>query len=206
MNWRKIVAISAVAGMLAVTGCSSNVPERNQGNRNGQRVVDAVNGRADSYSGERTTRGIFGRTTRGMNRATHRAANRGTNHTTNRATHHGTNYGTHYGTNRATHHGTNYGTHHGTNRATHRAANRATGNLGRPQNRIGNDFRHGMTQTNRGISRNNTYRANNNTVAQRNLIAEQTVPVFFNKSKEAVPAPTTTPAPTTAPSVAPQAQ
>jgi outer membrane protein assembly factor BamE (lipoprotein component of BamABCDE complex) len=163
MNWRKIVAISAVAGMLAVTGCSSNVPERNQGNRNGQRVVDAVNGRADSYSGERTTRGIFGRTTRGVNRAANRGLNRATN---------------------------NY------------AANRATGNLGRPQNRIGNDFRHGMTHTNRGISGNHTYRANR--VSQRNLIAEQTVPVFFNKNKEAAPAPTTTPAPTTAPT--PQAQ
>jgi len=62
-----------VAGMIAVTGCSSNVPDTNQGNRNGQRVVDAVNRRTDSYgftrarnNGDRATRGF----NRGLRRTT----------------------------------------------------------------------------------------------------------------------------------------
>ncbi|MCL2225153.1 MAG: hypothetical protein FWB96_09345 [Defluviitaleaceae bacterium] len=69
MNFKRLIAITAVAGMLAVTGCSSNTPNRNQGNRNGQRVADAVNNRPDSYTNDRveTSRGLFGRTTRGMN-------------------------------------------------------------------------------------------------------------------------------------------
>jgi len=78
-NWRRILVTGMVAGMIAVTGCSSNVPETNQGNRNGQRVVDAVNRRTDSYgltrarnTGERTMRGFnrgFRRATRNNNTA-----------------------------------------------------------------------------------------------------------------------------------------
>ncbi|MCL2841566.1 MAG: hypothetical protein FWE05_12440 [Defluviitaleaceae bacterium] len=49
MNWRRIIVVGVVGGMIAVTGCSSNMPERNQGNRNGQRVADAVHHRTDSY-------------------------------------------------------------------------------------------------------------------------------------------------------------
>jgi len=57
-NWRKILVTGLVAGMVAFTGCSSNLPETNQGNRNGQRVVDAVNGRTDTYNGVNRTRGF----------------------------------------------------------------------------------------------------------------------------------------------------
>ncbi|MCL1844908.1 MAG: hypothetical protein FWF77_03290 [Defluviitaleaceae bacterium] len=61
MSLRRLVAAGVVVGMLATaaTGCSANTPERNQGNRNGQRVADAVNRRPDSYTG-RTNRGLFG--------------------------------------------------------------------------------------------------------------------------------------------------
>ena len=72
-NWRKILVVGMVAGMVAVTGCSSNVPETNQGNRNGQRVVDAVNRRTDSYGLNRAyNTGV--RTVRGFNRGFRRAA------------------------------------------------------------------------------------------------------------------------------------
>ncbi|MCL2048712.1 MAG: hypothetical protein FWG87_08290 [Defluviitaleaceae bacterium] len=63
MSLKRIIAAGMVAGMMAVTGCASNVPSRNQGNRNGQRVTDAVHRRNDSYTG--TSRG-FGNRTRGM--------------------------------------------------------------------------------------------------------------------------------------------
>jgi len=53
INWRRIIATGTVAGMIAITGCSANMPEVNQANRNGQRVVDATTRRAD---GERMTR------------------------------------------------------------------------------------------------------------------------------------------------------
>ncbi|MCL2286976.1 MAG: hypothetical protein FWC32_11530 [Firmicutes bacterium] len=68
MNWRRIAVTGIVAGMVAITGCSANMPETNQGNRNGQRVTDSVNRRADTY---RTT---AGRTTRGIHRAANNAA------------------------------------------------------------------------------------------------------------------------------------
>ena len=82
-NWRKILVTGMVAGMVAVTGCSSNLPETNQGNRNGQRVVDAVNRRTDSYgltrsynTGPRTLRGF----NRGFRRAARNDRNAGTRH------------------------------------------------------------------------------------------------------------------------------
>lgn len=76
MNWRRIVVTGLVAGMVTVTGCASNLPETNQGNRNGQRVADAVNHRPDSYRStninENVTRNsssnIAQRATRGINR------------------------------------------------------------------------------------------------------------------------------------------
>jgi len=79
-NWRRILVTGMVAGMIVFTGCSSNLPETNQGNRNGQRVVDAVNRRTDTYEtgrnrnigadrSGRTTRGL-----RGFNRGLRRAA------------------------------------------------------------------------------------------------------------------------------------
>jgi len=67
MNWRRIVVVGTVAGMIAITGCSSNLPETNQGNRNGQRVVDAVNHRQDTYTTTarpETTRNTTRNTTR----------------------------------------------------------------------------------------------------------------------------------------------
>jgi hypothetical protein len=42
MNWRKALTAGAVAGMLAISGCSSNVPENNLGNRNGIRLTESV--------------------------------------------------------------------------------------------------------------------------------------------------------------------
>ncbi|MCL2528305.1 MAG: hypothetical protein FWE42_07785 [Defluviitaleaceae bacterium] len=99
MNWRKIAVTGLVAGMIAFTGCSSNMPETNQGNRNGQRVVDSVNHRTDSYGITRgrtnTTRRVDGtRGTRHMNRGFRRAARHdGVNHGLGRTTpgvrHHG---------------------------------------------------------------------------------------------------------------------
>ncbi|MCL1844228.1 MAG: hypothetical protein FWF79_10490 [Defluviitaleaceae bacterium] len=131
MNWRRIIAVGTVAGMLVVTGCSSNMPETNQGNRNGQRVADSVNRRGDSYrnynaydanhSG-RTTRGMFGRTTRGARRDASRETNREmTGETTNRAT-----------------------------RRYTRTPNRSS-SFGRPQNRIGTTVRRGYD---RGVVHN----------------------------------------------------
>ena len=91
MNVKRILVVGAVAGMLAVTGCSSNLPENNQGNRNGQRVVDSVNRRGDTYNdfnaydrdggdySTRVNRGFLrrsnregGRVTRAMRRETSR--------------------------------------------------------------------------------------------------------------------------------------
>jgi len=73
MSLKRMIAVGLVAGMLAVTGCSGNIPSRNQGNRNGQRVADAVNRRPDSYTGR--TRGLFGRTS-GVNSRYTRTPNR----------------------------------------------------------------------------------------------------------------------------------
>jgi hypothetical protein len=42
MKWRKLLTAGAVAGMLAISGCSSNVPENNLGNRNGIRVTESA--------------------------------------------------------------------------------------------------------------------------------------------------------------------
>jgi len=92
MNWRRIIATGTVAGMIAVTGCSTNLPETNQGNRNGQRVVDAANRRSDTYRTTRnsaynrsaTTRGdgIIGRAVRDVmpNRSVNRSSNFGRPH------------------------------------------------------------------------------------------------------------------------------
>lgn len=135
MNWRRIIATGTVAGMIAITGCSTNLPENNQGNRNGQRVADAANRRTDSYS---TTR----------NRAIYNEANNtglmgtaGTNRTTAART----------GFNRSAAPRTN------ANRSTtaRTTAPRATTtpsrslNFGRPQGRIGNTFRYNNTNSGR---------------------------------------------------------
>jgi len=67
-NWRKILVTGTVAGMVAVTGCSGNVPENNQGNRNGQRFVDGVYARPDNYNASRTRGRRVGYTNRYPNR------------------------------------------------------------------------------------------------------------------------------------------
>ena len=88
MNWRHLAITGLAVGMVAITGCAANMPESNQGNRNGQRVADAVNRREDTYrttghrlgytenSGyNRVTRGIR----RGVNEVTRPTRNIGTN-------------------------------------------------------------------------------------------------------------------------------
>ncbi|MCL2372038.1 MAG: hypothetical protein FWC78_01370 [Defluviitaleaceae bacterium] len=87
MNWRRIIAAGTVAGMIAITGCSTSLPETNQGNRNGQRVVDAANRRPDTYSTTRN-RGLYnetGRITRGIRRGLSRAESPTRNHNVNRS-------------------------------------------------------------------------------------------------------------------------
>lgn len=85
MNWKRIAVTGLVAGMVAATGCSTNLPETNQGNRNGQRVADAVNRREDTYrttsnrlaytEGNDVGNGLVGRTTRGVRRAADNVTN-----------------------------------------------------------------------------------------------------------------------------------
>lgn len=180
MNFKRIITLGLVAGMIAVsgTGCSSNTIDRNQGNRNGQRVADAVNHRPDSYNGDngyngRTSRGLFGRTTRGLGRAARNVE------TTARDVTDGI-----------------------TSRYT-RTPNRST--FARPHARIGGDFRYEMNHTERGIPRSGMNRAArrartyNNVNTYNNmdgigLANDTTVPVFFNKKAEPVQ-PETTPAP-----------
>ena len=123
-NWKRIAVTGLVVGMVAATGCSSNLPETNQGNRNGQRVADSVNRRTDSYrtTGHRlsytenggtyrNTDGFFGRTTRGLRRAANDVVH------PNRV-------------------------NDGYNRTTRGITNNPL-NLGRPQGRIGNTYRYG---------------------------------------------------------------
>ncbi|MCL1862518.1 MAG: hypothetical protein FWF78_03010 [Defluviitaleaceae bacterium] len=174
MNFKRIITLGLVAGMLAVsgTGCSSNTVDRNQGNRNGQRVADAVNHRPDSYNGRGTTRGLFGRTTRGLNRATRNIG------TTARDVTDGI-----------------------VNRYT-RTPNRAN-TFARPHARIGGDYRYEMNHTERGIPRSGmnraARRANHSNVNRANnvsnnrkdlnnigLVNDATAPVFFNKKAEPV--------------------
>jgi hypothetical protein len=179
MNFKRIITLGLVAGMLAVSGtaCSSNTVDRNQGNRNGQRVADAVNHRPDSYNGREntrgTTRGLFGRTTRGLNRATRNIG------TTAREVTDGI-----------------------SSRYT-RTPNRAN-TFARPPARIGGNYRYEMNHTERGIPRSGINRAarranraninNVNNVNGIGIANDATVPVFFNK-KAAPVQPETAPAP-----------
>ena len=59
-NWKKIIVSGVVAGMVIVTGCAG-LPENNHGNRNGERLTNAV-------ARDGATRGM----TRGINRTTNR--------------------------------------------------------------------------------------------------------------------------------------
>jgi len=136
MNWRHIAITGLVAGMVAVTGCSTNLPETNQGNRNGQRVADAVNRREDTY---RTTGHRLGHTENyNYNRGTTNRVTRGIRRMADNVMYPTRN------TTRSTNNNC-YDTCNGTN--THRNITRSTNtnplNIGRPQGRIGNAFRYG---------------------------------------------------------------
>lgn len=211
MSLKRLIAIGAIAGMMAATGCSSNVPERNQGNRNGQRVVDAAHHRPDSYTGARnnTTRGLFGRTTRSASRAT-RSENRATR-PPSRSTfgrpharlgntfHQGARR---YGMNRMEHNVQETApTHTGRsvqqaapNRAAHRTEHRATHNptsnvtnpaTSHAPNRTANHAPNRATRraANNNVNRGTTRNANNTVtgVAIAPTADQATVPVFFNK-------------------------
>lgn len=195
MNWRRMIAAGLVTGMLAVTGCSSNLPETNQGNRNGQRVVDAVNRRGDTY-GSRPTRGLFGRTTRGFNRAarnvgdgiTGNRANRRYNRMPNRSTSFGRpqnrigntfHYGANHGRTAMLDEGFD-GFDRGVTMAERNTVNnRVVGNHNTNRNIATNptntNGRYGMNRTERGIPRSGVNRATrrahnrtNNTNLHRN--------------------------------------
>jgi len=162
MNYKRLIAVTAVAGMLAVTGCSANTPARNQGNRNGQRVADAVNRRPDSYAND----GIVDRTTRGLNRESGLGGRY--TRTPNRANTFGR---------PASRAGNTF--QRGVNRSTPRAINdNITSNAA-----IGS---HTMNRTERGISAGNraTRRAANR-VDGIGLANTETASVFFNKTKTA---------------------
>lgn len=156
MKWKQVAAAALITGMVAITGCSSNLPETNQGNRNGQRVADAVNRREDTYrttsnrlgmtennygynngryAKERSTDGILGRTTRGIRRAADNVtgAVRGTGGSTYR--YHKNTHGRYNNYNGTPRHYTQNGNYK-------RSFNRSL-NLGRPQGRIGNTYRYG---------------------------------------------------------------
>ncbi|MCL2404160.1 MAG: hypothetical protein FWC92_01305 [Defluviitaleaceae bacterium] len=124
-NWRRILVTGMVAGMIAVTGCSSNLPETNQGNRNGQRVVDAVNRRTDSY-GLTRTHNTNERTVRGFNRGFRRATRNDVTART-RSSNHVARPGAGLTNN-----------HNNTGLPTHRTPNRSAGTINR--GRVGHTF------------------------------------------------------------------
>jgi len=137
-NWRRIVVTGLIAGMVAFTGCSSNVPDTNQGNRNGQRVVDAVNNRGDSY---RTTRGRTTETRRTDGVRGHRGINRSARRTVNR-----NDLRTETGSRNITGHNRTVTRSAGTHRApNHATRNHATRNHGynRQHGRVGHTFGYG---------------------------------------------------------------
>ncbi|MCL2356579.1 MAG: hypothetical protein FWC70_05385 [Defluviitaleaceae bacterium] len=181
MSLKRLMAAGMVAVMLTAgaTGCSANTPERNQGNRNGQRVSDAVNHRPDSYTG-RTNRGLFG--LRGnVNRAAREVDG------TVRET--AADFRENYRSARRSTFGRPQARIGNTFR---RGADR---NMAR---RVENTYE--MNRTERGMSGMNraARRAGVTGVTTANA---DTVPVFFNK-KQATPAPEAVPAPTPAPAPA----
>jgi len=174
-NWRRIIVTGMVAGMIAVTGCSSNVPETNQGNRNGQRVVDAVNRRTDSYgltrarnTGERTVRGF----TRGFRRATRNdGATNARNTSRSRVRHynHVAHPGVVDGVGNYRHHGLNSGVTRNT------TPNRSSSTLNRGRvghtfgyDHYGSDYAHGMDGEYGGYDLGMRARTRVNNTAQNN--------------------------------------
>ena len=132
MNWRSIAITGLVAGMVAVTGCSTNLPETNQGNRNGQRVADAVNRREDTY---RTTSNRLAHTENNDYMGRHiknKDANRSVTSTVRNAADKAVNTANRFAT----------------------APSRNL-NLGRPEGRIGNAFRYGGETGRPGVVTNN---------------------------------------------------
>jgi hypothetical protein len=49
MNLKRIVFVGITAVMIATTGCASNTPENNRGNRTGERISESIN-RGTGYS------------------------------------------------------------------------------------------------------------------------------------------------------------
>jgi len=179
MKVKQLLATGLIVGMVAITGCAHNLPETNQGNRNGQRVADAVNHRPDSYTTtshrlpqtenkDMVTRGTTNRATRqGFSRAEGSAKTQNARRNT---TEHRTILPTTNPTRRV-------------NPPTTTAPvtpNRSL-NLGRPQGRIGSDFR-----------------TNHNNVNAYSLDTEATTRSTVNNN-------VATPSPTVAPTVAPKA-
>jgi len=81
-NWKKIIVSGTVAGMVIVTGCAGNVPSNNHGNRNGERLTNAVTRSVDGtrntvtrgiVTGERAVRNTTAPVTRGTPRRATRA-------------------------------------------------------------------------------------------------------------------------------------
>ena len=159
INWRRIVVTGLTVGMVAVTGCSTNLPENNQGNRNGQRVTDAVNRRPDTYRhtniGEETGN-LVTRATRSLERGAERVVDTVEN-TTHRMNGH------------------------------NNGQTRNSLNLGRPQGRIGNAFRYGAGATTKTpVTRSSTSRYTPSDAAH-NL--ESTVSVNENVNRNIIAAP-----------------
>ncbi|MCL2218034.1 MAG: hypothetical protein FWB91_13590 [Defluviitaleaceae bacterium] len=150
MNWRRILVAGTVAGMIAVTGCSSNLPETNQGNRNGQRVADAVNRRADTYD----HRGIWPERNyadssdyyNGLNRNSNRGVTRGINRISRGIGSTARNITEGVG-DMATGNSSAHNTRN-TRNTQHSTPNRSV-NFGRPQGRIGNTFRYNNNNNHR---------------------------------------------------------
>jgi len=152
MNFKRIAVTGLVAGMVAITGCSSNLPETSQYNRNGQRVANSVNHRATTHRATGTHRartennytnsGVVGRTTRGIRRAANDVANTAYN---------------------ATH---NTGNHH-TNRHARRYGNSL--NLGRPEGRMGNTFQYGHNTSYAG-GLHNSADGNSATISDQSVV------------------------------------
>lgn len=84
MKYRNVLAGAALVGMMAITGCSSGAyPENNEGNRNGERLVESVTRNADGYEGNRTRGFTRGFTRNANNRSERRNITRNSQTTRN---------------------------------------------------------------------------------------------------------------------------
>ncbi|MCL2202711.1 MAG: hypothetical protein FWB88_02050 [Defluviitaleaceae bacterium] len=75
MKYRKMLAATALVGLMGITACSTGAyPENNEANYNGERLVRSVTRRADSFDGGNSVDGT--NRTRGFTRNISRNANR----------------------------------------------------------------------------------------------------------------------------------